>query len=178
MIEYVRKDARVSQKAIDRAELHFDASNTERLFEEWREAERRAAPRYEVTGAAQVTIFAAPTGRERIRFEKEGYTKDLSATGVCVILKGPPASMEDRRWAGCRAKVRLELKGSEGPLNLPARVAWVKQGKSGVRLGLEFQDVPAPHQKVLQSCCREDDGELRRIRNLWQVLVSEASEKD
>lgn len=179
MIEYVRQDAKRRQKEIDRAEIHSGFSTAESLFEDWRERERRSNARYEVTGRAVMTIFGGRSGSERIRFQREGFTRDLSVTGVCLVLKGPGEALEGRLWLDRKAKVRLELKeGGEEPLILLARVAWVKQSSGGVRLGLEFTGVTEKQKEILESCCRKDDGELRRMRNLWQVLVSDVPEKE
>ena len=144
--------------------------------------ERRRRPRFEVSVRVHLTIFAelpatplsGARDTSRMRVVREGFSKDLSETGVCVILDDRVTGVPLQQLVG--RKVKLHLESSEPDtrdLKVLGQVAWGRERDGVVKLGIQFTDVSAEDRKALEQLCQGDESELSRISNLWELLVAE-----
>ncbi len=143
-------------------------------------SERRFRRRWEITGGVSLTIYVDSegpgTGSEtsKLRLIREGVTKDLSVTGVCVLIEDSVLRFPLPRVVGRNVKLRLSLPTlAEKRINLLGRIAWAKEESSLIRIGVQFTDVQPAERRALERCCRADEGELNRICHLWELLVAE-----
>jgi hypothetical protein len=93
---------------------------------------RRHAPRY----ATRVAVAVAPP------FALEGYTRDLSANGLAVVL--PAIRVGGRYLAGENATLRLTLKLPEATIQLravPARYEKLEGEEAGYLIGLKITEL-------------------------------------
>lgn len=176
MIEYVRKRAQVNQDQIDRLELAGVDATAEPADDA---ANRRVTPRFEITAKARLTIFlgSSHSSAEEARLSRlsrSGFTRDLSLNGACVLLDRQLEPVPYRQLVGRAVRLGLELAGEEPvTFQVLGRVAWSADQHDYVALGIEFTDVLPEARDILERWCREDDGEVKRILNLWQLFVVE-----
>lgn len=144
--------------------------------------DRRIAPRFEVSVRVHLTIFAefspvpgsGNADTSRMRLVREGFSKDLSVSGVCVVLDDRVTGVPLQKLVGRKVKLHLQWGRSQEPgLKVLGEVAWGKEKDGVVRLGIQFADVAEAERKVLEGLCQHDEGELSRISNLWELLVAE-----
>lgn len=143
--------------------------------------DRRSSPRFEVTAAVNLTIFAevaAADGRSgepetaRLRITREGFTRDLSLSGACVQLDGRINGLPPQKVVGRKVKLRLELKQADAEeLNLLGTIAWAQEQGNSCKLGVQFTEIPAAGMVILKRVCSQDEGEMNRLSNLWELLV-------
>ena len=144
--------------------------------------ERRIQPRFEVSARVRLTIFAevsatasaAHADTSRMRLVREGFSKDLSESGVCVVLDDRLTGVALQQLVGKKAKLNLEWNRSDHPgLKVLGQIAWGKEKDGVVKLGIQFTEMPEADRKVLEKLCQGDESELSRISNLWELLVAE-----
>lgn len=144
--------------------------------------DRRRRPRFEVSVRVHLTIFAELSAtpeadrreRSRMRLVREGFSKDLSVSGVCVVLDDRVTGVPLQQLVGNKAKLRLEWNEPESEgLQILGEVAWGREKDGVVKLGIQFTDVPAGTREKLEQLCQKDESELNRISNLWELLVAE-----
>lgn len=174
MIDYVRKQAEEHQARIDQLALPgiLNPAPPEPT------SDRRRETRFEVTAKVELIVFVPPSnpsgqGRRFDRIARTGITRDLSRRGACVELETGAGGLPCRELVGRDIKLRLRLATGGEVLNLLGRVCWGTEQKGAPLLGLEFTEVPELERRILDRCCRADDGDLCRIMNLWQLMVGE-----
>ncbi|GAB4249294.1 MAG: hypothetical protein Kow00109_25350 [Acidobacteriota bacterium] len=143
--------------------------------------ERRAAPRYLVSAKVQLTVFLGgpggwPDGGNR-KLERTAFTRDLSSGGACLVLEEPLGALGLNRIVGRNVKLKMKLSpGDEEAVHLLGRVVWGKQQGGDSLLGVQFTDVPPAERALLERYCRENEGEMSRLTNLWELLVAGGEE--
>ncbi len=112
--------------------------------------------------------------KSRMKVVREGFSKDLSESGVCVVLDDRVTGVPLQQLVGRKVKLHLEWNRPENPgLKLLGQVAWGSERDGGVKLGIQFTDVQEADREVLERLCQDDESELNRISNLWELLVAE-----
>jgi hypothetical protein len=144
--------------------------------------ERRNHPRFEVSVRVHLTIFAEISGmpgfasgdRSRMKVIREGFSNDLSESGICVVLDDRVTGIPLQQLVGRKVKLHLEwTQPDEDGLKVLGQVAWGREKDDVVRLGIQFTDLSVADRKTLGQLCQHDESELSRISNLWELLVAE-----
>lgn len=144
--------------------------------------DRRRRPRFEVSVRVRLTIFAELSGmpgfgsgdKSRMKVLREGFSKDLSESGVCVVLDDRVTGIPLQQLVGRKVKLHLEWNRPDGSgLKILGQVAWGRERDGIVKLGIQFTEVQEADRKVLKQLCQDDESELSRISNLWELLVAE-----
>lgn len=143
--------------------------------------ERRAAPRYLVSAKVQLVVFLGgpgtwPEGGNR-KLVRTAFTRDLSSAGACLVLEEPLGGLGLNRVVGKNAKLKMKFNpGDEEAVHLLGRVVWGRQLGGDSLLGIQFTDVPPAERALLERYCRENEGEMSRLTNLWELLVAGGEE--
>ena len=103
---------------------------------------RRRAPRYKIQLAVAVSLLDSRARTHPASLE--GYTRDISATGLALIL--PAIRIGDRYLTGGSHMLRIMLKLPGGPVQLhglPVRYEQLEEGETqtGYLIGLEIKEM-------------------------------------
>ena len=75
----------------------------------------------------------------------DGYSKDVSVGGMCIILDSKYADIPTVYKSIQNAKIEISLPGEALTVSVTAAIAWSKEvyhgGEKTVALGIEFEDM-------------------------------------
>lgn len=87
-------------------------------------------------------------GAAKNPIEIEGYSSDISITGICIVLNGKsehiPNLLSDLRKDALKKKIRISFPGSTMALKVQGKIVWRHQihfnGHKTLALGIQFDD--------------------------------------
>ncbi|UCF35558.1 MAG: PilZ domain-containing protein [Acidobacteriota bacterium] len=182
MSDNFRQDATISRRVTNMCEPPVDIFGLEKILERKRQFEdRRTAPRYRITAKVRMTIFADPlddnAGRRRqgkLRFVREGMTRDMSLTGVCVVFSAALSTVRLEQLVGQPVKLKLELhRRNADHLSILGQIVWGREEGGLPVVGIQFTDVPEEDRLLLEEHCSRDDGEQSMLGRLWEAMVAD-----
>ena len=106
-------------------------------------ADRRRAPRYQLRLPCRVSLYDAGARAPRPAPELEGYTRDISASGLALVL--PAVRVGGRYLTGADVTLRVVLARPEAPIELLAAPVHYDQlsaegdGEQGFLVGVKIK---------------------------------------
>lgn len=109
-------------------------SNDTQKIEETSEADQRYLPRWEIRNRVLYSL-------DSDQYPKEGRTKDLSGTGVCILTRENIIPHQ---------KIQLTIYLSEGTMvKVQGNVVWVRPSTIENQLGINFREISDDAQELI-----------------------------